>query len=361
MRTTVLPPDLLGPADVAAWRTLQQADPALASPFLSPEFARAVGRRRPEARVAVLSDGAGPVGYFPYERHPFGLGLPIGTGLCDAQGLVHAAGVHWDPRELLRACGLQVWRYDHLVRGQTPFDGGAVRRAASPVVDLTRGPDTYRAELRRRSAERFRQWKVKERRLAHRLGEVRLVYDDPTPAHLDTLMRWKSAQYRATGQLDLFARPSVAALLWDLGHVRSPTCTGTLSTLYAGERPVALHFGLRSRSVLQYWFPAYAPEAARFSPGILLLLKLAQAAADDGVDLLDLGKGGERYKQELKTGDLTLTEGWVARDTLPAALLRTRAESVRRVRTAVSAHPGMRKAASRLLNARWTRRLAAPA
>ncbi|MBK3643562.1 GNAT family N-acetyltransferase [Streptomyces sp. MBT33] len=352
MTVTVLTPDLLGAADIAAWKALQQATPALASPFLSPQFTLAVGRHRPTARVAVLSEGSVPVGYFPYEHHRLGLGLPIGSGLCDVQGMVHAPGLDWDVRALLRACGLRLWRYDHLTTGQRPFDSGVVRRSVSPVIDLTSGYEAYAGDLRGRAPARMRQLEAKERRLTRSLGETSLVFEETAPERLDTLMRWKSAQYRAKGQVDLFAKPPVVALLHGLMSTRSATCTGTLSTLYAGDRPVAMHFGLRSGRVLQYWFPAYDPEAARFSPGILLLLRMAEAAAAWGLERLDLGKGDERYKQEMKTGDLPLGEGWVTLGTLPAALRRAQMASGQKVRAMVAGSPALRRIALRAVNTR---------
>ncbi|MBN0048224.1 GNAT family N-acetyltransferase [Streptomyces actuosus] len=352
MTVTVHTPDGLTARDLTAWCALQQSSPALASPFLSPQFARAVGRQRPSARVAVLSDGSGPVGYFPFERHRLGLGTPIGSGLCDAQGLIHAPGLDWDVQELLRACRLHLWRYDHLTADQGPFDSGVVRRSTSPVLDLAQGFEAYAARLSAKSRERTKQLQAKERRLRRTLGEIRLVFDDPSPASLDTLMRWKSAQYRAKGQVDLFASPSVAALLRDLHQTRSADCSGIPSTLYAGERPVAVHFGLRSRNVLQYWFPAYAPEAARFSPGILLLLKMAEAAAAQGIEYLDLGKGDERYKQEMKTGDRPLGEGWVSTGTAPAKLRHAQAASAQRMRAVVAGSPALRRIALKALDAR---------
>jgi CelD/BcsL family acetyltransferase involved in cellulose biosynthesis len=352
MTVTVLTPDRLGTADITTWQALQRATPALASPFMSPEFTRAVGRHRPAARVAVLSDGSGPVGYFPYEHHRLGLGLPIGSGLCDVQGLVHAPGLDWDVRALLRACGLRLWRYDHLTTGQLPFESGVVRRSTSPVIDLTPGYGAYAAGLRGRSPARTRQLEAKERRLTRSLGETRLAFEETAPERLETLMRWKSAQYRAKGQVDLFAQPSVVALLRGLMRTRSATCTGTLSTLYAGDRPVAMHFGLHSGRVLQYWFPAYDPEAARFSPGILLLLRMAQAAAAQGIERLDLGKGDERYKQEMKTGDLPLGEGWVTLGTLPAALRHAQMVSGQKVRTMVAGSPALRRIALKAVNSR---------
>jgi len=49
-------PDELGPAEIATWHSMQGATPPLADPFLSPEFARAVGRVQPDTHVAVLAE-----------------------------------------------------------------------------------------------------------------------------------------------------------------------------------------------------------------------------------------------------------------------------------------------------------------
>ena len=51
-------PGALAPADVEAWRALQAAEPAFASPLLGVEFAQAVGAVRADARVAVFRRGA---------------------------------------------------------------------------------------------------------------------------------------------------------------------------------------------------------------------------------------------------------------------------------------------------------------
>src|SRR5687767_9196384 len=50
----VVRPDELGPAELDRWRAFQLADRRLANPFLAPEFALAVARHQPTARVAVL-------------------------------------------------------------------------------------------------------------------------------------------------------------------------------------------------------------------------------------------------------------------------------------------------------------------
>ena len=87
---SVIRPSELGPAEITAWHDMQRRTPALANPFLSPEFSIAVGRVRPAARVAVLTDGQDITGFFPFERRRLGVGVPIAAGLTDCQGLIHA-------------------------------------------------------------------------------------------------------------------------------------------------------------------------------------------------------------------------------------------------------------------------------
>ena len=122
---------------------MQRKTESLVNPFLCPEFTVAVDSFRPDARVAVLADGREIIGFFPFQRRRFGVGLPIGAGLNDCQGLIHAPEVDWDPRELLRACKVSVWQFDHLVNGQLPFERYAVTVASSPVIDLTKGFTAY--------------------------------------------------------------------------------------------------------------------------------------------------------------------------------------------------------------------------
>jgi CelD/BcsL family acetyltransferase involved in cellulose biosynthesis len=84
-----------------------------------------------------------------------------------------------------------------------------------------------------------------------------------------------------------------------------------LSLLYAGERLVAGHFGMRGQSVWHYWFPAYDPKMAKYSPGLILLLKMAEHAPSLGVRTIDLGKGMSLYKQRLMNASVPLASGRV--------------------------------------------------
>ncbi|MFE0043298.1 GNAT family N-acetyltransferase [Streptomyces albireticuli] len=354
MNISVYRPGELTAADRAAWTALQSravadGSPQLANPFLAPEFALAVGRCRGSARIAVVREDGEPVGFFPYQRTPLGVGRAIGLGVSDAQGLVHGPGFQWDARELLLACGLSVWEFDHLVEGQKPFETGASGSYASPVVDVEQGFGAYLATLRKQSPKFTRTTLAKERRMSRDLGDVRYVHDERDPDVLRTLVGWKSAQYRRTGRSDRFARPWISLLVEQLFHTRTESFAGLLSVLYAGDRPLAAHFGLRSRSVLACWFPAYDPSFAKYSPGLVLHLRMAEGAAAGGLAYLDLGRGEKAYKDSLKTRELSVSEGWVTRRHPVALGHRIRRAPVRALRNTVLARPELFEPADRLL------------
>jgi CelD/BcsL family acetyltransferase involved in cellulose biosynthesis len=348
MQIAVVRPDELGPAEVGAWHAMQDQSELLGNPFLCPEFAITIGRSRPGARVAVLSDGAGPFGFFPFERGRLGGATAIGMGLSDCQGLVHAPGAEWDAGELLTKCGIAAWHFDHLVAGQRAFARFQAATAASPVMDLTAGFASY-AEGARESSPRF--WKDlgrKIRKLEREVGALKLSVDAADVRDLHVLMRWKSEQYQRTGRPDRFGQSWVVSVVEDLMAHRTGRFRGVLSMLYAGGAPVAGHFGVAYGGVLAEWFPAYDTEFARYSPGLIQLVKMAEEAAAVGVRAIDLGKGEMRYKDLLKSYELTVAEGTVMRPSALAALHWAKAAPPRWAVRQIRKHPQLFNAADKV-------------
>jgi CelD/BcsL family acetyltransferase involved in cellulose biosynthesis len=330
------------------------------NPFMEPEFTLAVGKVRPAARVAVIGaahggDGTGgdsgpPVGFFPYETGPLGHGRAIGLGVSDSQGAVLAPGLRISTRELMRACALTAWEFDNLEAGQGLFTADAAEEFESPVIDVSAGYDAYAAGLSVRSPKFYKTTTAKERRLGRQAGEVRFVFDERDPAALDVLMDWKSAQYRRTGRRDRFAKDWIRELVHLLSRTRTRRCSGVLSVLYVADKPVAAHFGLRSRTVLSCWFPAYDTSFAKYSPGLILHLQMIRAAASEGIGMLDLGRGAAEYKDSLKTGGLRVYEGSTVRRGPRAALYRLSREPGRKAHSFVRNRPGLASLAQRTLN-----------
>ncbi|MGR4881112.1 GNAT family N-acetyltransferase [Streptomyces sp. LARHCF249] len=348
-RINVIQPAEMSPADVELWSELRATTAPVANPFMSPEFCQTVGRVRPGARVAVVRQDGEPAGFFPFERGRWGRGRAIGLGVSDCQGAVLHPDLHVDPHELLRASSLTVWEFNHLESGQDLFFPFATGRFASPVIDLTGGYTPYENLLRTRSRKFLKSTLAQDRRLGRQVGPLKFVFDERNPAALRTLMAWKSAQYRRTGRRDRFAQPWISNLVRILAETNAPACSGVLSVLYAGDRPVAAHFGLRSRTVLSCWFPAYDRNFATFSPGLVLYLRMTRAAADAGIEMLDLGRGDAAYKDSLKTRELTVHEGALLRPGPGAVLHWLSREPSRAVRRFVRERPQFKAAAVRTL------------
>jgi CelD/BcsL family acetyltransferase involved in cellulose biosynthesis len=345
VRVALVRPDELGPAEVEAWQSMQRLSPALANPFLSPEFTRVVGRFRPAARVAILSEGQSVVGFFPFEKRRLGASVPIcGWPGTPAQGLVHTPGLDWDPRELLRKCRLSAWQFDHLIPGQKPFARYQAVLEPTAEMDLSGGFAAYHEALRAKSSRFCTSVARQGRNLAREVGELRFVPVSHQTSDMRTFMAWKSEQYRRIGAVDQFAWPWFVDLLDALQGMRDGHVTGLLSALYAGDKPVAAQFALRREDLVVGWFTAYDLQFKKYSPGLVQFIRLAEVLAADGVSTLDMGKGGDTFKERLKSRDTFVAEGIVTTRSVLGPAHRARSASTRWALRAGEQHPRLFRA-----------------
>lgn len=348
MRVSVGRPAELGPTERKRWRQIQSANPSLSNPFLSVDFAVAVGRVRPRARVAILEDGGETVGFFAYEARPLRVGRALGLGVSDCQGIVALPGVECDPRWLLRSCGLDLWEFDHLPPGQFAGTRLHARPHPSAIVDLSRGYGPY-LEERRRISSTIKSGRIaeKRRKMTRELGDVRFVFDVRDDAVWLALRSWKSAQYRRTGQWDRFSTPWVLELTSTVLQTRTPDCSGVLSMLYASDQPVAGLLSIRAHSTLCQWFPAYDVSFSKYSPGLLSHLFLFEAAVEEGLAHVDLGTGDEPYKAILASRQVDMAEGWIDVESLGGLVRRIQRAPGRHLRSFVRARPELHERARR--------------
>jgi CelD/BcsL family acetyltransferase involved in cellulose biosynthesis len=320
MNTTVLHADQLTPAHLEAWDRWQRRDEAVASPFFRPEYTQAVAAVRNDVRVAVLDEAGEPAGFFPFQCGRWGSGKPVGGRMTDFQGLVSRPGLAVDGGELLKACGLAAWDFDHLVASQAAFQPYHERTADSPFVDLSAGFEAYEAERARAGSQFVKQTQRKGRKLAREVGPLRFEAHTSAPDVLAALLRWKADQYVRTGAVNIFTYPWTVGLLDRVLAQATEAFAGRLSALYAGSHLVAAHLGLCSGGVLHWWFPTYDRNFAPYSPGLVLLLELARASAALGIRRIDLGKGEMDYKVRLMSGVTPVAEGSVSLAPLRRAL-----------------------------------------
>ena len=93
---------------------------------------------------------------------------------------------------------------------------------------------------------------------------------------------------------------------------------------------MATHYALSDGRALHAWFIAHDEEAARYSPGMLLIADILQWAAAQGIHEFDLGTGGYRFKHSLANLQRETAFGYVGRPS-PATAVRAMAYGVRGV------------------------------
>lgn len=187
---------------------------------------------------------------------------------------------------------------DSVCRGVT--DATARARpglAAAPFVDWTSlrssSWEDYVASRRHApGTDGFETIRRKERALARDIGEVVVCFDDRDPVVLETLIGWKSAQYRRTGVIDRFARQRNREFYGEMAG------RGMLevASLRAGGKLLAAHAGNRIGGRFLYRLPAFDPTFGRYSPGSLLTLRLLRRSFELGDREFDFLLGDEPYK-----------------------------------------------------------------
>jgi CelD/BcsL family acetyltransferase involved in cellulose biosynthesis len=312
MRIFLVRPGELGRPELARWEELQNANPYLKSPYFTHQFTSAAAAARGDVRVAIMEEAHRIVGFFPHQQR-WSIGAPVGGRLSDHHGVVCEPGLRWDWRHLLQACRLAYWPFDHLPACQAP--PVPLVAECSPGLDLSRGYDAWWTR-RTGATGALSCLPRKSRKLEREFGPLRFEENSRDPAVFARVLQLKSEQCRRTGQPDFFAWNWTQALVSAVRDTDEQTFGGRLSALYVGDMLMAAHFGMRSSRVWHWWFPVYNAQWRRFSPGALLLLKVAEAAAAGGHDLLDLGKGPERYKTSFADSAQPLVEGVVSRPAL---------------------------------------------
>jgi CelD/BcsL family acetyltransferase involved in cellulose biosynthesis len=290
----------------AAWERLHDADLTHCSPFLHPSYVRAVGDVRADVEVGIISREGEAVGFLPFQRSWPGVGGAVGSRLCDVAGAIVTPGVLWDPVAFASSVGLRTLRLPNVLASMAPF--GPFQRAAgaAPFMDLSDGFEAYLRSRLDSGSSFMTQIQRKARKLERELGPVRFEWHTEDDAVFDTLLSWKAAQRKQTKTPNILHLPWARELLERLRGRRGDDFGGVLSALYVGDTLAAAHFGIRTRRVLHYWIPAYNEELARYSPGVIALVELARAGAEQGIRRIDLGRGEERYKLQAATGSVDM-------------------------------------------------------
>ena len=200
--------ETLGDADWAIWRAMLEANPALASPYFRPEFARVAGRVSPGAAVAVFSRDGETVGFFPHQRRG-GAMQPLAAPMNDYHGIIAFPGEAPSLEEAAEVLGAARL---NLTAWVGPTGLGEDRRTVQVELDGS-GYDGWYAGRRVTFGKFFKDKERARRSMEAELGPLRVEHGLRDAALLDWLIDLKRDQYRRTGRHDIFACGWTADLL----------------------------------------------------------------------------------------------------------------------------------------------------
>jgi CelD/BcsL family acetyltransferase involved in cellulose biosynthesis len=298
------------------WGEIQDADPALASPYFSPDFTLRVADVWANVQVAIIESGERQVGFLPFQRRGR-TGLPIGARLNHAEGAVVERGVEFDPIDLVRACGLREYRFSMMPDWQAAFVPFSRVTCQAPYIDLSAGYDAYVQDHRaRHSAKWFASRARLLRKLERDAGTLRFTYHTPDPAAFETAIRLKTAQFRRHNNL---TDASYMRLFRHLRETPTARCSVTVSALEVDDQQIAAQIAIGSPTVLGPIVIGYDPTFGRYSPGSLLMLMVAEEAARRGIVKYDLSGGEQSWKFTWMSDAERFIDGFVATNPLTAA------------------------------------------
>src|ERR1019366_2030642 len=316
-------PGALAPADVAAWRALQAAAPAFASPLLGVDFAQAVGAVRQDARVAVYRRGGRTIGFLAHHRRPGGFARPIGAPFCDYHCLISRRDAALGAAEALQAARLGALRLTGLIDPLDSFGEAVKTRMPAHRIVLAGTSEAYLDALWAGSGNRLKNYRRYRRSLEKAAGAIRVVGDDRDPAAFEALIGWKRDQFVRTGLHDFLAVPWAAALMRGMFADRTPTFGGQMLSLYAGENLVAAHFGARQGGWFHPWISAYDPDFSAHSPGAVHQVEAIGAMTELGLHTYDLGPGEDHWKSQFTNDNGEVGAGLAVAPNFAGALARS--------------------------------------
>ena len=274
------------------------ADARLDNPFLTPEFAQAVGRVRADARVLLVRDAAECVRLvLPMQVVASGLARPLGAPMCDVNGPIGAVDDRALLPQALGRAGVAAYTFSGW-SGAAGLSGVKVRaREGSAVADLRGGFDAWLEAQRELHPKHFKKMRCLARQGEKDFGAEAVTFGEAMPEDLATLIAWKREQFARTRRHDVLSARWTRGLLEECASASGEGFGGVMAILRYGGKIAAAEFGLRSGATVHGWIAGYGPAFASCSPGLVLQERLLERAAASGIRTVILGTGEDHYKK----------------------------------------------------------------
>lgn len=313
-----VPPDGLPEWLSSGWRSIQRQNTALWHPYFSPGFTLAAARSRSDTWVAIRMRDHVPVAILPCQRLNNRVAIPVGGAINDYHGVLAVHEEDVDPMPLLESLRVRRFDFHSWSWPRGPVARWAVSEAI-PDSSAELGTGCCLAELAQNSTT-VRKQGQKTRKMVREIGPLRFEFDDCSRQSLEWLIGLKREKYRRTGCRDFFQPEWSRRLVGEIQQTRTAGFSGILSVLYAGDQPVAGHFGMTANNILHFWYPAFDRKFEKYSPGTELYLQVAREAQSRGFQRIDFGYGFESFKLKLANRFGRLSCGTIGASALERAV-----------------------------------------
>ena len=172
----------------------------------------------------------------------------------------------------------------------------------------------------------------KTRKLEREHGALTFVLRSADESLFERLLVQKEQQYKRTGARNILKEGWIRNVLHRVAATHESDLDGMVSVLLAGEQPVSIHLGMRSAGMCHSWFQVYDPAFHKYSPSLVLLLKLVEQACDAGIEVIDLGDGEYAFKRMLANHSEPIASGTLVRPSLTAAAAHARTATIAALR-----------------------------
>jgi CelD/BcsL family acetyltransferase involved in cellulose biosynthesis len=205
-------------------------------------------------------------------------------------------GVEWDEFDahcLPVPFGFADYLVDHADRRGLQFH--LEQEETSAVLPLPEDWEMYLSSL---DSKQRHELKRKRRRLGRDHPDA--VFRTATEESFDSDLKTFVEMHRgAEGHKGHFMSPGIASFFERIGRSFMAKGALRLDFLEIGERAVASTFGFEEGHTFYVYNSAYEPDAARLSPGFVLVSELVKESIERGTKILDFLRGPERYKYQL--------------------------------------------------------------
>lgn len=158
-------------------------------------------------------------------------------------------------------------------------------------------PDEWETYLGTLSAKERHELKRKRKRLARDHPDA--VFRRTDELTLEQDLKYFIEMHRGgEGHKGHFMKPEIATFFERVGRAFMGLGWLKLDLLEVGGRPIASTFSFELEGTLYLYNSAYEPDAARLSPGVVLVSELLKTSIESGLKVFDFLRGPERYKYE---------------------------------------------------------------